>query len=312
MENANTRSVLVNHFFQDNYETLQRWALQITAFDHGLAEDILHDAFLRFHNGSPKTDDVRNIDGYVYTALRNSFRSHVRKRSRLRSLHLSIYDLEIAAPNLLSDDPAPYMRTKEDLRAICEFVCKRKSRSIAASILILRFFHGYYPGEISRLLNRSRNAVETRLLQIRRETIQHLQGTMHEGPNSGSPISADSTPVRIHMDLIADLQAKIFTSVSGDCFNPENFKRLYRKDAPGPDREEISHIVSCRDCLDSLSKMLQMPGISERHPLDALGAQNTVDSLQLGSMRVVFALSAASSVFTSLLTICENFAQEIS
>ncbi len=311
LENANSRSALVNRFFQENYETLQRWALQITAFDRGLAEDILHDAFLRFHKGPGiGTDDVRNIDGYIYTALRNSYRSHIRKHSRRCSLHLSIYDLEISAPQLLSDDPSIYIRTKEDLRAICEFACKRKAKSIAASILILRFFHGYYPGEISRLLNRSRNAVETRLLRIRREALEHLSGETKEGLETGSVFLSVSAPARINHDLIAELQRKIFESVAGECIRPEHLKRLYRKDAPGPDRDEISHMISCEKCLDSISKMLRMPGLLDRHPFDAMGPQNTVDSMEIGKGFV--ALAIAGQLVTSLLTICENFAQVIS
>jgi RNA polymerase sigma factor (sigma-70 family) len=300
----------VNGFFQENYETLQRWALQITAFDRGLADDILHDAFLRLHKGQVNgVDEVRNLDGYVYTAIRNSYRSHLRKHSRRRSLHLSIFDVELSAPQLLSDDPSTYMRTKDDLRAVCEFACKRKSKSIAASILILRFFHGYYPGEISRLLNRSRNAVETRLMGIRREVIEHLSGTTKEAYSLGALLSQVTTPARINIDLIAELQQKIFDSVSGECILSADLKRLYRKDAYGPDRDEISHVVSCRECLDSLSKALRMPGIGERHPLDALGVQTTVEALQLDGFRI---LTLVTPVITFLLTMCETFAPLVS
>jgi hypothetical protein len=36
----------------------------------------------------------------------------------------------------------------------CDFACHRKETSLAAGVLILRYFHGYYPGEICLLLAR--------------------------------------------------------------------------------------------------------------------------------------------------------------
>jgi DNA-directed RNA polymerase specialized sigma24 family protein len=50
-------------------------------------------------------------------------------------------------------------------------VCVRKETAKAASALILRFFHGYYPSEITQLLCTSRQAV-AELLRVARAEVK--------------------------------------------------------------------------------------------------------------------------------------------
>jgi DNA-directed RNA polymerase specialized sigma24 family protein len=57
-----------------------------------------------------------------------------------------------------------------ELRSICEYACIRKETSKARSILLLRFFHGYYPTETAQVLRTSRNNVDNWLTLARRET----------------------------------------------------------------------------------------------------------------------------------------------
>jgi len=57
-----------------------------------------------------------------------------------------------------------------ELRSICEYACIRKETSKAGSILLLRFFHGYYPTETAQVLRTSRNNVDNWLTLARRET----------------------------------------------------------------------------------------------------------------------------------------------
>jgi RNA polymerase sigma factor (sigma-70 family) len=287
LESANSRSTFVNRFFQENYDTLRRWALQITSYDRVLSEDIVHDAYLHFHKGLTRTEDVQNIDGYVYAALRNSYRSHIRKHSRQRSHQISIFELEALGAEAPLGDPMGSVRTTDDLREVCEFACSRKAKSIAASILILRFFHGFYPGEISRLLNRSRNAIETRLLKMRRDVIEHLAGETKSATVLSFGLLPNGIRVRTHSDLIAELQKKIFDACEGPCIRPEQLRNVYRKEAKGPERDEISHIVSCEKCLNYISEMLRIPGLQDRHPFDALGSQTTIEAMQIGKARAV-------------------------
>jgi hypothetical protein len=59
------------------------------------------------------------------------------------------------------------------LRA-CDFSCYRKEIAVTSSVLILRFLHGFYPGEICALLKARRKAVDKWILRGRNEVKQHL------------------------------------------------------------------------------------------------------------------------------------------
>jgi len=49
------------------------------------------------------------------------------------------------------------------LRDGSHYACTRKETSKAGSVLILRFFHGYYPSEITKVIRGTRHAVDLRL-----------------------------------------------------------------------------------------------------------------------------------------------------
>jgi predicted TPR repeat methyltransferase len=46
------------------------------------------------------------------------------------------------------------------LRRVCIYACIRKERAKIASVLILRFFHGYYPEEITNVAGSPRAAID--------------------------------------------------------------------------------------------------------------------------------------------------------
>jgi DNA-directed RNA polymerase specialized sigma24 family protein len=58
-------------FFIERYEWLLSVALHLTGHDRGRAEDLVHDAFIRFTLTHPDPQSIQNLDGYLYTLLRN-------------------------------------------------------------------------------------------------------------------------------------------------------------------------------------------------------------------------------------------------
>lgn len=276
-------------FFQANYETLRRWALQITSYDAVLSEDLLHDMYLRFSIRNAAADNVESVQGYLYTALKNSYVTHLRKKTRTASKQILFLSDEQSAHDSLTVDPRATLLVQDTLLEICEYACERKSRSIAAGILILRFFHGYFSAEVARIVNRSRNAVEARLLKARREVNQYLLDSPNPVKIATKKTLRRKEFRRADTDLLAEIRERIFSAVTGSCFSNEGLRAFYKKLRGGVEREELSHIVSCRKCLDDINDLLKMPRLAERHPLDKLGPQTTLETLQIDHVKTMAA-----------------------
>ncbi len=159
--------------FVERYERLLGWALHLTDHDRAQAEDLLHDAFIQFTLAAPDLDEIRNLDNYLFGVLRVLRVSQLRRNARQRLQQLSIieYDSAELGLRMLEPNAGPEERFKiqDELRAVCRYACARKESSKAGSVLILRFFHGYYPSEIAAVLRVSRKVVDMRLQSARRE-----------------------------------------------------------------------------------------------------------------------------------------------
>lgn len=279
-ENAPDRGMSYDEFFQENYETLQRWALRITSYDRELSEDILHDVYIRFNQKRELPDDLKSVNGYLYMALKNSFISFLRKRTRIGTDQLSLFDFELADNAGLIVDPRPELKVRDELRAICDYACDRKSKSIAASILILRFFHGYFSVEIARIVNRSQNAVEARLMRARREIAGYLNGRLlADGPRDQRN-TPPTTWLADGADLVFELRARVFAARDGWCIPLDTMNRFYITKRETPGREDISHLVSCRQCLETANDLLLMPRLTNRHPLDSKSVDESPRAVQ--------------------------------
>jgi RNA polymerase sigma factor (sigma-70 family) len=276
----NGRSAFYDRFFQENYPALKRWALQITSNDRELAEDLLHDVYLRVSQRTDQHDSIDSVNAYLYTAIRNGFISHLRRRTRMGWFQLSAAEDDFGKKPTMIVDPRLALKVQEELRAICNYACERKSSSISASILILRFIHGYYSAEVARVINRSRNAVEARLLKARREVSQHLLGAHERDAASPNHSRSLSRQVVRAADLLDELRQVVFSAADGRCMTDEKLKRAYRPSSGGLDRSELSHLVSCPECLDHVNRLLRMPLLGERHPLDSIGSQTVIETLE--------------------------------
>src|SRR5262245_15937479 len=156
-------------YFVERYQSLLRWSLRLTANDRAEAEDLLHDAFLQFTVTRPDLDSLRNLDAYLVGVLRMLRVSQLRRASRNPLQQLAIVEYDSAEIGLRMSDPRSLIKIRDELRAVCRYACARKATSKAGSVLILRFFHGYYPSEIARILRSERKVVDMRLQAARRE-----------------------------------------------------------------------------------------------------------------------------------------------
>jgi RNA polymerase sigma factor (sigma-70 family) len=273
--------VNVSHedIFIQYYSRLRNWAVQITGQDYALAEDLLHDAFIQFTHSQPNLENIENLDGYLYGVIRNLHLSHLRKTARRNKYQPSIIEFETARLGLHSANAHDNFQIQEELKRICYYLCLRRETARAASVMILRFFHGYFPGEIAQILRTTPQAVKVRLRLARIEVKTAL-----ENPESIKRIEENLPPgliltesFRNNSDLTTALGEIIFRSHAGDCPEDESLRNLYRetRDEQQPvDTATLAHLVSCRKCLDTVNALLELPPISERYSVDFIGKDN--------------------------------------
>jgi DNA-directed RNA polymerase specialized sigma24 family protein len=264
--------------FVERYDRLFRWSLQLTDNDRSLAEDLLHDTFILFTLNQPDLGSVRNLDAYLHTMLRNLHLSQMRRATRSRFQQLSILDYDSAEVGLWAIDPRDQIHAQDELRHVCHYACARKQTAKLASILILRFFHGYYPSEIVQILRTSRKAADRGLLLARGEAKASLNDPQSLGfiVKNQIPEILPADFARTTEGFLRELRQTIFQSRQGECLSTAQLKVLYqsRKPASLP-CEYLAHIVSCARCLDEVNSMLGLPRLSERYPVDTMNKDSS-------------------------------------
>jgi RNA polymerase sigma factor (sigma-70 family) len=277
------RHISANHrdVFLSRYKGLHAWALQMTAHDEALAEDLLHDLFILFTLNQPELERIQNLDSYLYTCLRNLHTSQLRRATRARFEQLSIVEYDSAKLSLQAVSYGrDWIQAQDDLRRVCHYANARKDSANAASVLILRFFHGYYPSEIAKVVRITRAAVSKRLLAARAEAKAYLQNSSAlsflGGENQSAPPEViPANFARRTGDFLQELQQTIFQSRPGDCLPSGELKRIYGSDhKTSISRRSVAHIVSCPVCLDTVNKLLGLPLLTERYPTDTMDKDN--------------------------------------
>ncbi|HEU4386827.1 MAG TPA: sigma-70 family RNA polymerase sigma factor, partial [Blastocatellia bacterium] len=262
-----------DELFLERYGRLLALCLKLTGHDRQLAEDLLHDAFVQFTLVRPDLESIRNIDGYLYGMLRNMHLSHLRAAKcaggGLRLVDYDTIDLSLGTVTLMN-----HITARDELRAVCRFACVRKETSKSASVLILRFFHGYYPAEIALVIGSPRKAVDDWIRIARREAKAWLQDPTQVAPINRTGPRPDlefSTCLTIG-EFVSDLRSAIFSAGISPCFTDDELGRMYDENGnASPDCRALAHIVGCVKCLDRVNYLLGLAPLSERFPNDMLG-----------------------------------------
>lgn len=269
-----------NHeaLFIERYQRLLGLALQLTEGDRERAEDLVHDAFIQFSFSRPDLDTIENLEGYLYGMLRKLHLSQMRRDSRSRIQPHFLVEYDSAETGLHLIDPRDRLQAQEELRRVCHYASTRKETSKAGSVLILRFFHGYYPSEITKVIRGTRHAVDLRLRTARAEAKATLANPealvfLNEKP---TPDSVERVLAQSTVEFLSELRRTIFRSRHGDCLSREQFNSIY-----GPHSEALitcetlAHIVSCQSCLDRVNKLYGLPFLSERYAVDTMGKDDS-------------------------------------
>ncbi len=275
MEFRPAASLTPESLFAAKYNWLFGWAMHFAQGDRATAEDLLHDTFVRFVLTKPDLEKGENAEPLLYTYLKYSHLAYLRRLQRYPSTSLSIAEFDSIQLGLRQNVTAvDSIKVQDSLRRVVAYLTWRKESAKSASILILRFFHGYYPDEIMCLARMSRKSVDQGLRGAREEAGLYVSNpgrlrVMHQAE------PPEVLPLRVALpseQVIAELQKIIFSSCHTECF-PEDLllERYQAENSKSIERELLAHIVSCERCLDLVSRYSGIAPPADRSPEESLG-----------------------------------------
>ncbi len=281
--------------FLARYRALVLTALRVTDGNRAEAEDLVHEAFIRFTLVQPPLDEVQHLDAYLSRMLRNMYTSRIRRRQRAAETSLSILDYDSLDIGFHAMDASGQLEVREMLRAACEYGCIRKRSSKAGSVFLLRFFHGYLPSEIASLARLSSGIVDALVFRARREVKGYVENpdqltfidrtgpravnapagrverpvTSGDGRSPGPATPGIDRPERAFVD---ELRARIFNDTHDRCWSKKTLRDMYgNPSAEALSRDDLADLVGCSTCLDAASALLGLPRLADRWPVDTLG-----------------------------------------
>ena len=192
------------------YPRLIEWALQLTQRDRARAEDLVQELFVRFARLDARSEQIQNIENYLFLVIRNLHYAQLRRAKTSAIDALAIEGEESLEHRLRATDNNELLSVRADLERICDYFCERKNTSRSGSILLLRYFHGYFPSEVIKLLQITRIAARKGIQAARREARLGLAAnetsfkTTSEATPSAITLTAD--PQQVFLSL----RARIF------------------------------------------------------------------------------------------------------
>jgi DNA-directed RNA polymerase specialized sigma24 family protein len=259
--------------FVERYDWLHSWCLRLTGHDREQAKDLLHDAFVHFSVARPDLSAIGNLEAFFYTLLRNLYLSQMRRFSMRQGRELHVIDLDSLEMVLRGKDKDSRSQSaaQDELIRICEYAVQWKETNKAGCALILRFFQGYYPSEIMRVMKSNRILVD-RLLRIGRvEARRHLRTGEHRAVETEL---GGLQGVHCHGSTDEFLQAlrnAILQPANGHCVPHEELRNIYGDEPTGIECSTLAHIVTCAGCLDEVNDLLGLPKLSSRYLEEAVG-----------------------------------------
>jgi DNA-directed RNA polymerase specialized sigma24 family protein len=276
---AQTEQLLATYYSQ-----LLKWGAVLTRGDAGKAQDIVQEFCLYFTLTKPNLSEVANLDGYLYTCLRNIYLSDLARASREALRFVSIadfdsFDFAVAAKQV--GDP---LQRQNDLRLICTYTVWRKEQSKSASYFILHFFHDYSRSEIAELACLPIAAIYNKLKGARTEVKSHLKqsGKLGIVDRDSAPTAHFSWSLLSPVELFKELRNTILDARTGTCPDEEALVAHYRSSMPNPiPCSLLSHIVSCERCLDIIDRHFRRTMLKDREPLDGFGSSSDANDSRI-------------------------------
>jgi RNA polymerase sigma factor (sigma-70 family) len=259
--------------FIRRYEFLFSRCLQLTK-RKDVAEDLLHDGFVQFTINRPDLERIEDLDGYLCRLLRNLYYARLRLATWSPKNNLSLIDYDSAAMALRSRDFSSEIHAQQELLRICRYAFIRKETSKKACVLTLRYFHGYYPSEIGKVINGSGLLVRQLLFDARREVRAYLANPFEdksdaiELPSELKKMSADISDAQ----FLTRLRQALFLNKNGHCIPSIELEALY-ENSKVLNATVLGHVVHCALCLDQINRLRGLPSLSERQAENGEGRE---------------------------------------
>jgi len=258
------------------YPQLLKWGAVLTRGDEGMAQDIVHDLCLHFTFAKPDLSAVVNLDGYLYTCLRNIYLSAITRFSREATQFVSVAEFDSIHFALSTSSSEGLLQRQNDLRRICSYTVWRKQSSKSASYLILLFFHGYCRREVAEIACLPIAAIYNKLKIAREEVKSYLEdsgklriATRELPPEPDLRLSPVSS-----VELFSEFRQMILQASSAECMPAETLINLYLSGNAKPiSCSLLSHIVSCARCLILIDRHFQRPTLEDREPPEDFGSR---------------------------------------
>ncbi len=251
--------------FLRHYDGLLAYALQLENDSPEQAEDLVHDAFVALSLGQISLQAALDPRGYLCGVLRHFHISRVRRASRCQTVPLSLVECDSVAL-AINARAGEDVSLHQELLRILELACRKKDGSKAAGVLILRFFYGFYPAEIARIILDTRHRADQWLWLARKEIARLLDDPVETGAVPAA------RPLRRGADNWAVLRAALASYPSGACLSRQQLQWLYGPANASPLATAVlSHLVSCTRCLEQVCRILGLGPLDDRFPTDTLG-----------------------------------------
>jgi DNA-directed RNA polymerase specialized sigma24 family protein len=254
------------------YGQLLRWAIILTRGNTGKAEEVVQEFCVYIAVAKPDLGGVANLDGYLYTCLRNIYLSTLARASR-EALHLvSVEDYDSFAFAISANPAGDSLQRQNDLRRICSYAVWRKESAKSASYFILHFFHGYGRREIAELAQLPIAAIYNKLKTARSEVRLYLEepGKLRIVNRETPPLPTLSWNLLSSQNLFRELRQTILDARKTDCLPERELLAHYRSAMP-ISCALLAHIVSCERCLSLIDRDSRRPTLKDREPLDVFG-----------------------------------------
>lgn len=284
LTNLITEPSTAAQLFMSRYEWLLRWAMQFARNDRATAEDLIQDTFIRFCQANLKVAEIRDVEALLYTYLEYVHLAHIREVQRHSFLSLADAKLDALALGIFNGPDVERIETQNVLRRIAAYVAWRKQTSKSASIVALRFFHGYLPEEIACIALVSREAVDERLHKGRNEIRLHLlDAEKLRVVQRGGPIEIFPLKVVVPTDALhVELLNQLFHAPHGGCMSREQLAAYYRRRPDIPiHRDLLAHLVCCSKCLAIVEQVCR----KNQHPNASGGAGSPFGANRKGPHR---------------------------
>lgn len=250
--------------FIRRYDFLFCRCLQLTKHKD-VAEDLLHDGFVQFTINRPDLEPIEDLDGYLCRLLLNLYYARLRLATWSPKNNLSLIDYDSAAMALRNRDLCAEIHAQQELIRICRYAFIRRATCKKACVLTLRYFHGYYPSEIAKVINGSGLLVR-RLLSDARKEVKGLLVNSFEDKDAAAELPSElkkMSPDISDTEFLTRLRQALFLHKNGHCISSTELTALY-----GNSRvlngTVLAHVVHCKECLDQINQLRGLPSLSER------------------------------------------------